>query len=395
MSVPSDCLRNYSPERPLLLLTDYPPDTGGGGAVILRDLLGPAERESVLWLSPSRPSAEIPNSHWLRSGSAGKRGRRSLGLDSTFYADALTREVEQVARDRNARAIWIVMHGAGVAIADKLSRKGGWPLHLTVHDDPAFANALRSKRYLLLVPLIERQFASALKWAKSVDVICEAMRQRYLSRYDVDSVIVHRGLTNPVEPSPEYHRRVLRVGVLGSTYSYEPLPVLGRAVAAAAERLGVPGEVVVMGRSHGEQLRDEMAGRIKVDVTGHVDEAAAVPMLQDCFALYLNYPFGRRDAVLRQTSFPTKLSTYIQAARPLIMNVPSDSSVIPLLEHGRYASLWDSPNEAKGTQVLVDLWNDPRSHQSWHGEAEAVRSRYYDRGTNRRILFQVLDGLVT
>ena len=34
----------YTAEGPLALLTDYPPDTAGGGAVILRSLLGPEER---------------------------------------------------------------------------------------------------------------------------------------------------------------------------------------------------------------------------------------------------------------------------------------------------------------------------------------------------------------
>ena len=180
-------LRRYSPKDPILLLTDYPPDTLGGGAVILRDLLGTSEREKVLWISPAPSSSDVDHSVTLRSGSWGRSGKRSIGIDTTLRAGALAEEVEQVAAERGAKAIWIVMHGAAVAIAERLSRRTRLPVHLTVHDDPAFANALRSKRYLPLVPWIERDFGRTLARARSIDVIGESMRERYRKRYGVDS----------------------------------------------------------------------------------------------------------------------------------------------------------------------------------------------------------------
>jgi hypothetical protein len=233
-----------------------------------------------------------------------------------------------------------------------------------------------------------------MRRAASVDVICEAMRDRYRRRLGVDSVIVHRGLDGPIAPAPAFIGDRLRVGVLGSTYSYEQLPILATATAEAARAAGVAGEIVVMGRSYGERLRAEMGDRIDVVVTGHVDEAAAVPILQTCLALYLNYPFGRRDAVLRQTSFPTKLSTYIQAARPLLLHVPRDSSVMSLIGPDRYTVGWHSNDPREGAALLSALWNDPASRSSRHQAAEAVRLAHYDRATNRGTLFQALDALI-
>ena len=394
-------LNAYSADHPLILLTDYPPDAAGGGAVILRDLLGPSERDKIVWVSPSRASSRRDsepgpsNEVRLRAGSEGRGGKRSIGLDSTLWAGALAREVQRIADDRQALAFWIVAHGSAVAIAARLTRRHALPVHLTVHDDPAFANALRSKRYLALVPWIERDFASAMRRASSIDVIGEAMALRYRKRYGVEPVVVHRGLEDgSILPSRIYEGRALRVGILGSTYSYEQLPVLGRAVEAASKRLGIPGEIVVMGKSYGERLKAEMAGKIGVDVTGHVDEASAVALLRDCFLLYLNYPFGRRDAVLRQTSFPTKLSTYIQASRPLLLHMPPDSSVMPIVGPDGYAHPWGTSNASDGAAVLVDLWQDPTNHASRHVQAESVRLRYFDRSKNRRTLFQTLDALV-
>lgn len=393
-------LTSYTREHPLLLVTDYAPDTQGGGAVILRSLLDGPDRESVVWASPS-PMLDPSRAHssetvFLRKGSAGRGGRRSLGFDSTIHAGPLAREVAALARQRSARAVWLLMHGAVVGIAARLTRWLNLPVHLTVHDDPAFANALRSRKYFALVPWIERDFGGALRRAASIDVISEGMRERYQLRYGVDSTIIHRGLTGPIHESPHYDRAVhgLTIGMMGSTYEYGQMPVLARAVARAAHELGVRGRVLVLGRSHGERLRDEMGSQIEVEVAGHVSEAEGIERLRDCFALYLNYPFGRRDAVLRQTSFPTKLSTYIQAARPVLIHAPDDSSVTPLYDYPGYAARWASMNVDDGATQLKRLWSEPASDASAHCAAEEIRHRFYDRDTNRRALREVLNALV-
>jgi hypothetical protein len=154
-------LAGYSAEHPLLLLTYFPPEMAGGGAVILRSLLGPTELEQIVWLTPSRPRAESHNIVGLKRGSAVRTPQlgRSLWLDTTLLAGDLADEILRIARERGARAIWILMHGAAVAIAARLARLATIPIHLTVHDDPAFGTALVSRRYLPLVPLIERNFS--------------------------------------------------------------------------------------------------------------------------------------------------------------------------------------------------------------------------------------------
>jgi hypothetical protein len=389
---PDVALGQFSPERPLILITDYPPDAPGGGGVILRSLLDPEDRRAVLWLSPS-PSNDAPAT--LQAGSSG-RGRRSLGLDQTIHARRLTDEALSIARERNARGFWVVLHGSGVAIASRLVKLGVLPLHATVHDDPAYANALRSRRYLALVPWIARDFARAIRGANSVDVVGPSMADHYRRKFGIESSIVHRALPGPVEPGPDYDkdRHGLRVGVLGSTYSYGQLPILARVVESAARTLGVPGRLMVVGRSHGERLRAEVGGRVEVEVLGHVEESEAVVRLRDCFALYLNYPFGPLDGPLRRYSFPTKLGTYALAARPILLHAPDDCSVMSLTEIDGYAGHWAGRHESEGAAVLVAMWRDPRASESRHSEAESIRLRYFDPDRNRRALFEQLGALV-
>ena len=393
-AVPDELLPSHSVERPLLLWTDFTPDHAGGGAVILRSLVSANDRPKILWASPSVTRAGVSGDVApLTAGSLGRTGRRSVLLDSTILARGLARETLRLAAARGARALWVVLHGAGVPVAAALVRQRDLPVHVTVHDDPAFAVAMRSRRYRALTPWIEWCFAKALRGAASVDVVSEAMRDRYKARYGVDAVVVHRGLRGPVTPSPTYDRAAhgLRIGVLGTVYSYGQLPVLARAVARAARVLSVPARLTLVGLGFAERLRADVDGcGVEVEGMGHLAEADAVEVLRRCFALYQNYPFAPLDAVLRETSFPTKLSTYVFAARPLLIHAPRDTTIAPLASQADYAHPWTTMNESNGEDVLARMWRNPLLGASMHKSAEAVIARYFDLDRNRRVLAGVL-----
>jgi hypothetical protein len=391
-------LSSYSPERPLILVTDYSPDVGGGGAVILRSLLGAADRGRILWLSPSlAPGTNQPDRIALAQGSHGLAPwlkRRSVTVDSVL-AGRLASEIATIASQRNAAGLWLVMHGAIVHAAARLLDRIPLPVHLSVHDDPPFGVALMSRRHLALIPLIARDLGRALRRARSIDVISEAMADYYRGLYGVGSVVVHRGMDRTVAPSPPHDTAGgLEIGVLGNTYGYEQLVILADAVKGAADQLGVPGRIVVVGQGHGARLKELVSGRLEVELAGHLAEEQAVERLRRCFLLYLNYPFSRRASVLRRTSFPTKLSTYTLAARPLLAHAPPDSSISPLARFTGYAVRWENERIADGVAAIVQAWKTQSMHESRHHEAEEVRSTYYDLEANRRALFGTLNRLV-
>lgn len=394
-------LSSFSPKNPLLLVTDYPADTGGGGAVILRSLLRGKEREKVIWVSLSGSATSDPtywNGHYrLNQGSAGRisPARRSIFLDSTWFARSLASEILEMAKARQALGLWVVMHGAAVGVAAHLARDGQLPMHLTVHDDPT-AYIMRSRRNFMLAPLVERDFAFSLKHARSIDVVCEGMARRYQSRYGVECVIVHRGIDKAVEPGIAYDKSMLglSIGILGNTYSYQQLPILCQAMIEASSSIGIPGRVVVVGKGFGERLRSQFSKLLDIEVTGHLNETKAIERLRECFLLYLNYPFSRQARILRQTSFPTKLSTYVMASRPILMHVPDDSSVMPLANNLKYITTWKNLEPPDGAKILVKCWSDFQNNEDFQSYAEQLRQQYYDFTRNRQTLFKALNALI-
>jgi hypothetical protein len=398
-------LENYAPDHPLILLTEYSPRFAGGGAVNLRSVLDPENRRRVLWTSlepdPSPGSPPDPDEPvaYLKGGPGDRppRRRRSTWGDATIRSRALADELIELARARGARGFWIVMHGAAVPIAAHLVRQKEFPVVASVHDDPAFGIAFRSRRHLPLTPLIERAFAQALRGAAGIEVVSRGMVERYRRRYGVECKPGNRGVA-PADQVPAPYDKgqgVLRVGVLGNTYNYECLPRLAAALERTASGLGVRGELVFVGRSYADRLRDEVGGRIDVVGAGHLPEEEGVAVLQRCFLQYVSHPFGWRDRVQRQTSFPIKLGTIIATGRPLLLHVPPDSSTAELAEIPGLAFPWWNNDVDEGAAALRRAWDDPSTSGDAHAGLEEVRRRYFDLETIQSTLFGMLNGMIT
>lgn len=378
-----------SAARPVILVADQPWDAAGGGAIILRSLIEESIGDGIIWATPSSGERALTQGHYgLRSGSLGRTGNFSLLDDLLRYSPRLANELAELARQTNAAGIWAVLHGATIGIAAHLTATCGLPLHVTVHDDPVYATTLRSRRMALFTPVVAHYFRSAIRRARSIDVVCPQMAERYAQKFGVKSRILHRGLTSAPLPSPAYDLRQsgLIFGILGNTYSYEQLPILGRALALAADRLGVRGRVVVCGQSHGSRLQQEMKDAIEVEATGHISEQDGIFRLSHCGLLYLNYPFGWINRVLGQTSFPTKLSTYIYAARPILVHAPERTTLASLPRDNGFVTAWTSLDPAEGASRIISIVENPGFAQSHHKSAESIRVRFYDLATHRATL---------
>jgi hypothetical protein len=383
-----------SRHRPVLLVADQAWDACGGGAVILKSLVGEIVGDGLVWVTPSRADGDGARRHYGLSAGSAQTGQFSVLKDTLWNGCRLADEVCNLASRLNACGIWVVLHGASVAIAGQLARGGGGlPYHATVHDDPVYATALRSRRLAAFAPLIAKQFRAALQNARSVDVVCDAMAARYRRIYGVTCSVLHRGLDTPIAESPKYilKRDGLRIGMLGNAYSYGQLLVLGRAVELAAARLSVRPRLLVCGDGFGSRLQRDFGSRLEVDVVGHVPEADGIERLRQCAALYLNYPFGWLSKVLRETSFPTKLSTYLCAARPIMIHAPRDSSVSGLWTTADpYVISWETMDPADGAEQLANSFTSPDACESFHLQAEAVRLRYYNPDRHRATLDRLL-----
>src|SRR5713101_2836829 len=112
-------------------------------------------------------------------------------------------------------------------------------------------------------------------------------------------------------------------------------------IGACTEMDKVASENLALFESHGELL-----------------ETDAFPLLSTCDFVYAMYPPGFRFQGFRRTSLPIKLSTYIQAQRPIFAHTPPDSGLAKLVSKHRVGTVCSSNRQSDiqdAVRTLLDL----------------------------------------
>ena len=116
-------------------------------------------------------------------------------------------------------------------------------------------------------------------------------------------------------------------------------------------------------------------------------EAEAIPILGQCDFVYAMYPFEEKCRVFRGTSFPTKLSTYVQSQRPIFAHTPEDSTLADFVlthELGIVCSALH-PHEVARDVARIQAIPVPRDR------FEAARAQVYGMQNPRRLEQCLLD----
>ena len=339
----------------IALLTPFSPAIGGGSAQLrshLRDLadldvewhyLAPGEEAlpagKSKWLGPPLTASELLSDLSARRGLPGSKSR-----------------VRGVLEQIHSDLYWVVGHYEGISLAAELCDQGK-PVHLTVHDDP-FGTWRRSARFRWFRPLLRTTFPGLLRRARAVDVTSWGMRNLYRETYGVNcfSVYLHVPGLPQLDARPDPSR--LTVGHIGTLYDPEPF----RRFFAACQRLAAEQRRSLrMVRIGSSPQMDEIAREYPdlFDSHGDLAESEAVPLLASCDLLYAMYPPGRKYELFRKTSLPIKISTYLQAQRPIFAHTPSDSNLACVVRQYNVGCVEESLSEIRIAEKIRSLLDRP------------------------------------
>jgi hypothetical protein len=249
----------------------------------------------------------------------------------------------------------------GILVGKKLLDAGVPHLHVSVHDDPA-GLAIKSRRYRSFASLMDRRNSQLLRRAHSVDVVCDSMREYYKRRIGVDAGVVYRyihDLRLPVPdfaPAPAPDDPIIRIGHVGAFYSapevFAFVDALRNIAASDGIRLRLQnyGGVSAMTESLQANFPD------MVENVGNVPEDEVIRRLQSVAFVYSMYSFNPRHRLFRETSQPTKMSTYLMAGRPILAHCPDGSSTIDMLTRfkvGVYVSTMERQGLIDGIRSIL------------------------------------------
>jgi len=328
----------------IALFTPFSPEIGGGSAQ-LRSHLRDLPDLNVRWhYLAAKPAADLnPRWKWLGERWTATQLLGDLSARSGFLARSKSC-ARKIAEQLDADLYWVVGHYEGICIAAELCDQG-MPVHLTIHDDP-LGTWRRSDRYRWFQPLLSATFPKLLQRVRSIDVTSWGMRNLYREKYGTKcfSVYLHVPALPQLSIAPDPSK--LTIGHIGTLYSLEPFRRFLNACKQIAAEQKRRLRVLRIGSS--PELNDLANETPEIfEAHGDLSEEAAVPLLAACDLLYAMYPAGGKYELFRRTSLPIKLSTYVQAQRPIFTHSPPDSGLARIAGPARVGCVCSSEEESE------------------------------------------------
>jgi hypothetical protein len=160
------------------------------------------------------------------------------------------------------------------------------------------------------------------------------MRDYFKRKYNVDSFALYEYLPELPAIKFQLSENTLTVGHIGSLYHSGPFRKFVLACRSYATKQSRSLKIVRIGDSP-EINKVASENLATFENHGELLEQDALPVLATCDFVYAMYPHGYRFQDFRRTSLPIKLSTYIQAQRPIFAHTPADSGLAQLVsKHG-------------------------------------------------------------
>ena len=349
--------------RPIVFVQPFSIGSAGGGARILRALLGeaPFAWRSVC-SSPRCPKAWRNETHLPTRPSWGRIEHSRLAALPRLFGQLFGRRFKQRLKDHcvaaKARAIHAVPHGGlDFAQAQSVARELSLPFFISLHDDLAYtANGLAraGKR--------EAAMAHAWKDADARFVISDSLGDEYCRRYGArDYHVVTDGVTHLTAPrtNPDPHRlRIYFMGLFHMGYERNLRALLDGL--ALLQRATPSINISVTLRC--EYVRPQViAGTIPVTILPFSDEAQVERDMEEADLLYMPLPFGGEHENFARHSLSTKMVTYVGSGVPIIYHGPTTSAAFDLLSRNRAAVLIPTLAPAEIATALSGLTIETRT----------------------------------
>ncbi len=342
--------------KKFLLLTDIPPCRNFTAGLVLDQLCSFLPEGSICCftvlnreLDPEITHKEIPTK--IVSKPKEHKNRRlagRLGALESFLAEKYTdkvtvkkiaRQAAEFGKEFGADAVWCVVQGQTmIRLANQVADLMNVPLLTQVWDPPTWwlrANKVDSWSQRLIL----EDFASAMKKSDRFAAASWAMAEKYERLYGCRSIPVIPSLDAALAKPPATRLNKddeLTIGMAGQLYSAAEWENLLLTLKHANWKIGNRNvKVKVLGRSLSLNSNTPM----NVEFLGWRSQAESIELLSQMDVLYCAYWFDAAFKEEASLSFPSKLTTYLAAGRPVFFHGPEYASPARFLKQHNAGAL--------------------------------------------------------
>jgi glycosyltransferase involved in cell wall biosynthesis len=225
-----------------------------------------------------------------------------------------------------AEAVWCVLEGQTlIRLARRVAKGLGVPLLTQVWDPPYWW--LREHRVDRLTRnLVLKEFSLALRESACCAAASWAMAEQYAADFGTKTIPVIPSLdaSLALPPAVKIHENSeLIIGLAGQIYSFQEWNALIAALDSVDWKIA-DREVKI--RLLGRNAHLNTNGKMRVEFFGWSSQVDTIQLMSEADILYCPYWFDPGFESEARLSFPSKLTTYLAAGRPVLFHGPSYAS---------------------------------------------------------------------
>jgi hypothetical protein len=282
-------------------------------------------------------------------------------------------EVLAFAREVDATDLWVVLEGQSlIRLARALSTQSDMPLRVQVMDPPGWW--LRAHNLdAVTARSVLKQFDDVMGRARICSAASWAMARNYGERYGIETVAVVPPIDLSLARMPAERPRGdgLRIGFAGQVYALEEFSALRLALEALSDE-GRHGDVSCHAYTNYIGTGPDPVVRIH----RWLPQSDLLAELADADLLYCPYWFAAGMREEANLSFPSKLTSYIAAGRPVLFHGRADSSPARFLRQNGAAFFCFRPSVAAVKETIVRAVSDDDTYARTARAARSLLETY-------------------
>lgn len=368
----------------VLLLSSVPPSSRYTGALMLHSMCKALPEETLSCFAVLGPGLNsqihpdwqhVPYQHCQKpSESHVRHFPLHLGVIESFIKEqsiarfAIPKIAEQImsfAENHGVERIWCTLEGQTlIRLAAHLQQHAPLPMVAQVWDPPGWwlrdSNVDRFSRKGVL-----QDFGKILSNSNTtVAAASWAMADEYSKEYGCNAIPVIPGLPKDWACAPAKglnDAATFTIGFAGQLYSSEEWNCLMQALESIDWKVeGRRVEVKALGRTFAISAH----GQRNIRFYGWRSQKETLRILSDCDVLYCPYWFSSKFETESRLSFPSKLTGYLAAGRPVLFHGPTYSSPSRFLDEHDAALQCNSLNQKNLIEALRRLVTDSSHYQN-------------------------------
>ena len=319
----------------ILIITSEPPDAKNANRIWINHILNELNNH-IFWFSTKGPydkKNQIYKKITYKSGILSKKPNRpslkfiKKWLDYEIFSLYNGYLIKKLCEEKKIDMIWIIAESLSVPVGLAAMKFTNSKTLLSVLDDYETSGYYWEKNILLSKSRYLNQFKKIILNVDKCSVIGEGMQSYYKKKYNISAQILYPSFSFDITKIKKRNnsKSEILLGVVGSIYEY--LNKEWYLLLSSIKKINSHGLLKIRLLHIGKKVSIRSCTFSFFEDKGWVDEKQLDRMLYDFDAFIVLQSFSNKKLIETKTSFPLKVSTYLQSRKPIIALCPSYSSV--------------------------------------------------------------------